>query len=147
VARVPGYRSRGPGFDSRLYKIFWEAVGLERGPLSLVRIIEELFERKAAPVLKTEINGRRVSLRTPRDTLYPLKLAQTSPTSGGSLVGILRFRTKTTEFVCLFVCLFVARRSDGSGWGLRKDVEGSCLWPDYGPRWSGLMRGEIRINR
>jgi hypothetical protein len=51
VVRVPGYRSSGPGFDSRRYQIFWEVVGLERGPLSLVRITEELFERKvAAPV-------------------------------------------------------------------------------------------------
>jgi hypothetical protein len=34
-------------------------VGLERGPLSLLRIIEELLERKvAASVQKTEINGR-----------------------------------------------------------------------------------------
>jgi hypothetical protein len=34
-------------------------MGLERGPLSLVRINEELLERKvAAPVLKTEFNDR-----------------------------------------------------------------------------------------
>jgi hypothetical protein len=59
VIRGPGYRSRGPGFDSRRYKVFWEVVGLKRGPLNLVRIIEELLERKlAAPVYKTEINGR-----------------------------------------------------------------------------------------
>jgi hypothetical protein len=38
VVRVPGYRSKGPGFDSRRYQIFWEVVGLERGPLSLVSI-------------------------------------------------------------------------------------------------------------
>jgi hypothetical protein len=64
VVRVPGYISRGPGFDSRRYQIFLEVVGLERGPLSLVRIIEELLERKvAAPVQKTEINGRGDSLR------------------------------------------------------------------------------------
>jgi hypothetical protein len=51
VVRVPSYRSRGPGFDSRRYQIFWEVVGLERGPLSLVRITEQLLERKvAAPV-------------------------------------------------------------------------------------------------
>jgi hypothetical protein len=28
VVRVPGYRSRGPWFDSRRYQIFWEVVGL-----------------------------------------------------------------------------------------------------------------------
>jgi hypothetical protein len=43
--RLPGYRSRGPGFNSRRYQIFG-GVGLERGPLSLVRIIEELLEWK-----------------------------------------------------------------------------------------------------
>jgi hypothetical protein len=41
VVRVPGYRD--PGFDSRRYRIFREVVGLERGPLSLVRIAEELL--------------------------------------------------------------------------------------------------------
>jgi hypothetical protein len=35
--------------------------------------------------------------------LYPLKLALTSPTSGGRSVGIVRLQTKATEFV--FVCL------------------------------------------
>jgi hypothetical protein len=43
IVRVSGYRSRGLGFDSRRYQIFWEVVGLERGPLSLVRKIEELL--------------------------------------------------------------------------------------------------------
>jgi hypothetical protein len=38
----------------------------------------------------------------PRDTLYPLKLALTSLTSGGLSVGILRWRTKTLEFVWLY---------------------------------------------
>jgi hypothetical protein len=44
VVRVPGYRFTGPGFDSRRNQIFWEVVSLERGLLSLVRIIEELLE-------------------------------------------------------------------------------------------------------
>jgi hypothetical protein len=39
-------------------------VGLKRDSFSLVRITEELLERKvAAPVQKTEINGRGDSLR------------------------------------------------------------------------------------
>jgi hypothetical protein len=51
VVRVPGYRSRGPGLDFRRYQIFGEVVGLERGPLILVRIIEELLGKKVgAPV-------------------------------------------------------------------------------------------------
>jgi hypothetical protein len=73
-------------------------VGLERGPL--VRIIGKLLERKvAAPVWKTEINGNGDSLRWPRDTLYPLKLALTSPTSGGRSVDIVRLRTKAPELI------------------------------------------------
>jgi hypothetical protein len=34
------------GFDPRLYQIFREVVGLERGPLSLVSTSDELLERK-----------------------------------------------------------------------------------------------------
>jgi hypothetical protein len=34
------------GFDFRRYQIFWEVVGLEWRPLSLVSTIEELLERK-----------------------------------------------------------------------------------------------------
>jgi hypothetical protein len=47
VVRVPGYRSRYPRFDPRGYQIFLEVVGLERGPLSLVSIIEEVLEWKS----------------------------------------------------------------------------------------------------
>jgi hypothetical protein len=36
-------------------------------------------------------------LRWPRDTLYPQKLALTSPTSGGLVIDIVRLRTKATE--------------------------------------------------
>jgi hypothetical protein len=47
VVRVPGYRSRDPGFDFQRCQIF-EVVCLERGPLSLVSITEELFEWKSS---------------------------------------------------------------------------------------------------
>jgi hypothetical protein len=48
-------------------------------------------------------------LRWPRDTLYPLKLALTSPTSGGRSVGIVRLRTQAMEF--FFSMLFFKRPS------------------------------------
>jgi hypothetical protein len=35
-------------FDFRRYQIFWEVVGLERGPLSLVSTTEELTEWRVA---------------------------------------------------------------------------------------------------
>jgi hypothetical protein len=36
------------GFDSPRYQIFWEVVGLERGPLRLMSTIEELLGRKSS---------------------------------------------------------------------------------------------------
>jgi hypothetical protein len=48
VVRAPGYRSRGPGFDSRRYQIFWAVVSLERGPLRLARIIEEIVKWRSS---------------------------------------------------------------------------------------------------
>jgi hypothetical protein len=48
VVRVPGYRPRGPGSIPERYKIFWEVVGQERGPFSLVSTTEELLERKSS---------------------------------------------------------------------------------------------------
>jgi hypothetical protein len=48
VVRVPGYRSRGPGLDTRRYELLSEVVGLERGPLSFMRTTEELLEWKSS---------------------------------------------------------------------------------------------------
>jgi hypothetical protein len=88
VVRVPGYRSRSPGFDSQCYQIFWEVVGLEQGPLSVVKITEELLERNSSgSVLGNREFGRGDPLRWPHDTLYPQQLALTSPTSGGRSVA------------------------------------------------------------
>jgi hypothetical protein len=36
VLYEPPLWSSGPGFHFRLYKIFWEVVGLERGPPNLL---------------------------------------------------------------------------------------------------------------
>jgi hypothetical protein len=58
VIRVPGYRSRGPGFDFQRYHIFCIVIGLEHGTFTLVSRNEELLEKKiVAPIYKTEING------------------------------------------------------------------------------------------
>jgi hypothetical protein len=103
VFRVPGYRSRDPGFDSWRYQIFWEIVGLERGPFSLVRITEELLERKnsGSGCRKSRLTTLGDPLHWPRDTLYPQTLALYSPTCGGRSVGIVCLRTKATEFCSL----------------------------------------------
>jgi hypothetical protein len=86
------------GFDSRSYHIFWEVVGLERGPLSLVITIEELLAGNCSGSGLDNLEcGHGDPLRWPRDTLYPKKLALTSPTSGGRLVGIVHSRTKAME--------------------------------------------------
>jgi hypothetical protein len=94
VVRVPGYISRGPGSIPGAARFFWEVVGLEQGPLSLVGTIEELLGRKSSgSYLENREYGRRDPSRWPRDTLYPQKLTVTSPTSGGRSVGIVRSRT------------------------------------------------------
>jgi hypothetical protein len=74
-------------------------VGPERGPLSLVSIIEEILARKiSGSGLEIREYGRRDTSRWPRGTLYPNKLALTSPTSGGHSVGMVRSRTQAPEF-------------------------------------------------
>jgi hypothetical protein len=75
-------------------------VGLERCPLSLVSTTDELLERKnSGSGLASREYGRGNPLRRPRDSLCPQTLALTSPTSGGRSVGIVRSRTKATEFI------------------------------------------------
>jgi hypothetical protein len=50
---------------------------------------------------KTDTNGREDSLRWPRDTLDPQKLALISPTSNDRPVGIGRF-SGTQEWIPLY---------------------------------------------
>jgi hypothetical protein len=94
------------GLDSRRYQIFWEVVGLEQGPLSLVSITEELLEwKRSGSSLENREYGHGDPLHWPRDTLYPQKLALTSPTSGGRSVSIVRLQAKATEFVLCAILL------------------------------------------
>jgi hypothetical protein len=63
LATDPEVRLRFPALPD-----FWEVVGLERGPLSLVGTIEELLERKSSGSgLQNRDYGRRNPPRWPRD--------------------------------------------------------------------------------
>jgi hypothetical protein len=85
VVRVPGYRSRGPGSIS--------------GATNFVSTIQELLEKKSSgSVLERREYDSRDSWRWPHGTLYPQKLALTSPTSGGCSVGIVHSWTQATDF-------------------------------------------------
>jgi hypothetical protein len=69
--------------------------------VSLVRSLEELLEQKSSGSRSrkqrlTAVGTRCADYVTP---LYPQKLALTSPTGGGGRsVGLVRSRTKATEF-------------------------------------------------
>jgi hypothetical protein len=90
-------------FDSRRYQIFWQVVGLERGPLSLVSTTEELLERKSSGSgLENPDYGSRDPSRWPRGTLYLQKSALTSK-SGGRSVGVVPSRTKAKGFSLVLV--------------------------------------------
>jgi hypothetical protein len=63
------------GFDSRCYQSFWEVVGLERGPLSLVSTNEELLGRKSSGSgLENSDYGRRDPPCWPLDALVSAKV-------------------------------------------------------------------------
>jgi hypothetical protein len=92
------------GLDYRRCQIFWEAVGLEWCPLSLVSITKELLGRDSSGSgLQSREYGRRFSSRWPRGALHPQKLALTSPTNGGLSVGIVRSRTQAMGFSFVFL--------------------------------------------
>jgi hypothetical protein len=70
-------------------------VGLERGPISLVSTIEELFGRKSSGSgLEIREYSHRDPSRCPRGTIYPQMLALTSPKRSGLSVGIVRPRSQ-----------------------------------------------------
>jgi hypothetical protein len=90
------------GFDSRPYQIFWQVMGLERGPLSLVSTTEELLEgRSSGSGLETQEYCRRNPSLWPRGTLYSQELALISSTISGRSVGLARWRSQATELVII----------------------------------------------
>jgi hypothetical protein len=89
------------GFDSRRYHIFWEVVGLEQGPLSLMSTTEEPVERNSSGSgLENRGYGRRGSTSlTTEKLLYPEKLTLASPTNGLADFG------HGLCFFCFFITL------------------------------------------
>jgi hypothetical protein len=62
-------------FNSRCYQIFWEVVGRDQGPLSLVNATEELLGRNSgASSLDSREYGCRDPSCWPCGTLYPQKV-------------------------------------------------------------------------
>jgi hypothetical protein len=87
------------GFDSLRHETFWEVLGQERSPLSLVSTVEELLGTKCSDSgLENREYSRRDPSRRTRGNLYPQELALTSPTVGGHSIGTVSSRTKATEF-------------------------------------------------
>jgi hypothetical protein len=66
-----------------VHNTFWAAVGLERGPLSLVNNLRSYLEENRS-------YDRRDSLRWSRYIIYPVKLALASLTGGDRPIGIVR---------------------------------------------------------
>jgi hypothetical protein len=94
---------RRSGLDSRRYHILWEAVGLERGPLSLVSTIDDLLGRKSSGSgLESREYGRRGRHAAHVAPSISKKLTLALPTSGGGSVGIVRSRTQATPFSSYF---------------------------------------------
>jgi hypothetical protein len=146
------YVSWRDGFDSRRYQIFWEVVGLERGPLSLVSTIEELLGRKSSGSgLENRDYGRRDPWRLPRGALYPQMLALTLPTSGSRSVGRVRLRTQATELLIplqnIDIICFIQHP-------VRKIVHhvlthSACIWKDSFSRnaaWGSVMVVALRTS-
>jgi hypothetical protein len=100
VVRVLGYRSGGPGSipgttrkkksgtgSTQLHEYNWGAT----------------WQKSSGFCLENREYGRRDPSCWPRGTLYPQKLAVTSPTSGGRSVGIVHLRTQTMEFFMYYI--------------------------------------------
>ena len=68
--------------------------------------------------------------------LYPQKLALTSPTGGGRSVGIVRSRTKATEF---FFCVVITLKPQA------EHVAGSVLGPHSFPSVTADTKNRERL--
>jgi hypothetical protein len=87
-------------------------LGLEPDLLSLVSTTEELLARKSSDSgLENRKYDRSDPLCWPSNTLYPQKLALTSPTSCSRSVDEVHSQTKPRSFLlCVYVCVRICSR-------------------------------------
>jgi hypothetical protein len=62
------------------------------------QIIYRSFVTASVTYMNRKLGAPGLENQVKRDTLYPQKLALTSPTSGGRSVGIVRLLTKAMDF-------------------------------------------------
>jgi hypothetical protein len=108
VVGIPGWYLEVPGSIPSATN-FWVAVGLERGSLSLLRMNEELLERKSSgSVLENRLTAVGVPPRWLRDTPITAKVV-TNIRRQLAVAQSVEFACglRSTKFVYLFVCLFV----------------------------------------
>jgi hypothetical protein len=94
VVRVLDYRSGGPGSISGTTKKKSSRSGTESTQPREYNWVAT-WHKSSVSCLENREYGRRDPSRCPLGTLYPQRLAITSPTIGGRSVGIVRSRTQT----------------------------------------------------
>jgi hypothetical protein len=99
-----GLLVRVPRFDSWHYQIFWEVVGLEQHPLSLMSTIEELLGKKCSGSSLESENAVVGICRVDHSTSSARKmLVVTLLTSGSRSVSMVHSQTEVTEFVWYWI--------------------------------------------
>jgi hypothetical protein len=108
VVGVPDYSPRAPGSNLGANRFFFR----KSEPGTSTQPCEDKWgvtwkKKAAATAYKTEINGLGNSCVDHAISLHPQKLALTFAYKRRSSVGIVACGLKATEFVFLFVCVFV----------------------------------------